>query len=366
MNNELWTLHQYFAGAGMAGLGLGRDFACTFANDIDPKKGRSYAANCGEQGLVVGDVAHLKPADLPGVADLAWASPPCQDVSLAGDRVGLNGTRSSSFWPFWKLMQALRVEGCAPRVIAIENVCGLLTSHEGKDFDAICSALTDAGYRFGAMVIDAEHFLPQSRPRVFVVAVDAGVTVPAGIVVDRPCLPFHPPLLVAACERQRSAPIWFKLSVPPRRNLALVDLIEDEPQGVAWHTRAETDRLIEMMSPINLDRIESAKRAGELTVGALYRRIRPGADGKKAQRAEVRFDGLAGCLRVPTGGSSRQTILIIEGALVKSRLLSPREAARLMGLPEVLQAALQLQRGLRLDRRRRGCAGRPAFSRAHS
>ena len=69
-------------------------------------------------------------------------------------------------------------------------------------------------------------------------------------------------------------------------------------------------------------------------VGGLYRRIRPDADGKRIQRAEVRFDDVAGCLRVPAGGSSRQTIVIVEGALVRSRLLSPREAARLMGLSD--------------------------------
>ena len=102
-------------------------------------------------------------ADLPGVADLAWASPPCQDLSLAGDRAGLDGVRSSSFWPFMRLMQGLRADGRAPRMIVIENVCGLLTSHNGNDFDAICDALADAGYRFGAVVIDAALFVPQSR-----------------------------------------------------------------------------------------------------------------------------------------------------------------------------------------------------------
>ena len=81
-------------------------------------------------------------------------------------------------------------------------------------------------------------------------------------------------------------------------------------------------------------KVEAAKRAGRRMVGGLYRRIRPDTDGKKIQRAEVRFDDVAGCLRVPTGGSSRQTIVIVEGALVRSRLLSPREAARLMGLSD--------------------------------
>jgi len=51
------------------------------------------------------------------------------------------------------------------------------------------------------------------------------------------------------------------------------------------------------------------------------------------QRAEVRFDGVAGCLRTPAGGSSRQTVLLVHGNQIKARLLSRREVARLMGLP---------------------------------
>lgn len=53
-----------------------------------------------------------------------------------------------------------------------------------------------------------------------------------------------------------------------------------------------------------------------------------------AQRAEVRFDGISGCLRTPVGGSSRQTVILVENGHVRTRLLSPREAARLMGVPE--------------------------------
>jgi DNA (cytosine-5)-methyltransferase 1 len=89
-----------------------------------------------------------------------------------------------------------------------------------------------------------------------------------------------------------------------------------------------------MMTSVHLAKIETAKRAGRRIVGGLYRRIRVEADGTKVQRAEVRFDDIAGCLRVPTGGSSRQTIVVVERASVRSRLLSPREAARLMGLPD--------------------------------
>jgi DNA (cytosine-5)-methyltransferase 1 len=329
------TFYEFFCGGGMARTGLGSGWQCAFANDIDRVKAAAYAANFGRQGLVVGNVANLKPTDLPGIANLAWASPPCQDVSLAGDRAGLDGARSGSFWPFWRLVKALRGEERAPRMVVIENVTGLLTSHGGKDFDAICAALADAGYRFGVVMVDAALFVPQSRERVFIIGVDADAHIPAELVADGPMAPFHPPTLVAACKRQRD-PIWWRLPVPPKRNSTFADIIEEEPKGVRWHDEVESDRLIGMMSPVHIKKIEAAKRAGKRMIGGLYKRIRVEA-GEKVQRAEVRFDDIAGCLRVPTGGSSRQTIVIVEGASVKSRLLAPREAARLMGLPDDYQ-----------------------------
>ncbi|GAB3116847.1 hypothetical protein GCM10027256_03030 [Novispirillum itersonii subsp. nipponicum] len=87
------------------------------------------------------------------------------------------------------------------------------------------------------------------------------------------------------------------------------------------------------MNPLHLGKVEAAKKAGRRVVGGVYKRTRI-ENGVKMQRAEVRFDELAGCLRTPGGGSSRQSIILVEGARVRSRLLSPREAARLMGLPD--------------------------------
>jgi DNA (cytosine-5)-methyltransferase 1 len=183
------------------------------------------------------------------------------------------------------------------------------------------------------VVIDAELFVPQSRERVFVVAVDAALPIPAELLGGGPMAQFHPPTLVAACQRQRD-PLWWRLPLPPKRNTTFADIVEDEPTSVSWNDSAYTDRLLAMMAPVHLAKVEAAKRVGKRIVGGLYRRIRVDADGKKTQRAEVRFDDIAGCLRIPTGGSSRQAVLIIESASVRSRLLSPREAARLMGLPD--------------------------------
>jgi DNA (cytosine-5)-methyltransferase 1 len=80
-------------------------------------------------------------------------------------------------------------------------------------------------------------------------------------------------------------------------------------------------------------RLDDAIARRERVVAAAYRRIRI-EQGERVQRAEVRLDGLAGCLRTPGGGSSRQLVVIAERGAVSSRWMTPREGARLMGLPE--------------------------------
>ncbi len=332
------TFYEFFAGGGMARAGLGRNWRCLFANDFDPKKGATYVANWGAKQLHIGDVAKLTTGDLPLHADLAWASFPCQDLSLAGAGAGLEGDRSGTFWPFWDLMRQMCKGGRGPRLIVLENVCGALTSHGGKDFAAISSALTGAGYRFGAVIIDAVNFLPQSRPRLFIIGVAAGNPTPKELIREGPMRPWHTDALVQAygalSGRAKAKWVWWRLPQPAPRRQNFVDMIENEPAGVAWHTAAETKRLLAMMSAVNIAKVKVAQQSGRCMVGAVYKRTRKNEVGEKVQRAEVRFDDVAGCLRTPSGGSSRQSILMIDGRKIRSRLLSPREAARLMGLPD--------------------------------
>ena len=204
MGGQLPAFYEFFAGGGMARAGLGGGWRCLFANDFDPKKAATYSANWGSDQLVCGDVAKLTTSDLPGVADLAWASFPCQDLSLAGDYAGLGRstaqvtTRSGTFWPFWSLIKQLKREGRAPTIVVLENVYGALTSHGGKDFAAIGSALAGAGYRFGAVVVDAVRFLPQSRPRVFFIAARSNVDLPSDVTTQAPSSAWHPAALIAA------------------------------------------------------------------------------------------------------------------------------------------------------------------------
>lgn len=332
------TFYEFFAGGGMARAGLGTNWNCVFSNDFDHKKAKTYCSNWGQDEFVSADVKTLTADDLPSKANLVWASFPCQDLSLAGGGAGLRGERSGTFWPFWNLISELRVQNRAPDTIVLENVCGTLTSHEGKDFKAICEALDATGYKFGACVIDAKYFLPQSRPRLFIIAVNKSVACPPILLSESTHEAWHSKALIKAYNGLEHSTkknwIWWRLPTPLTRKHNFIDLIEDAPQSVTWHSELETNKILSMMSDVNLKKVEQAKAAGKKVVGALYKRTRKDKNGAKVQRAEVRFDDVAGCLRTPSGGSSRQLIMIVEGETVRTRLISSRETARLMGLPD--------------------------------
>jgi len=328
--------YEFFAGGGMARKGLGSGWSCLFANDFDFKKGLAYQANFGSGELKIGDIRDVTLADLPGSADLMWGSFPCQDLSLAGAGAGLQGARSGTFYPFWDVVRALTKDRRAPKLIALENVCGTLTSHGGKDFEAICRTFAEAGYRCGALVINADLFVPQSRPRLFIIGVRVDVQIDPALLAPGPLLPFHTRGLCRAVEALpealRNGLLWWNVPPPSHRVSTFADVIEDAPTSVSWHSPAETQKLLAKMSPVNKAKVAAAMRAGRRMVGGVYKRTRPDEMGVKVQRAEVRFDDVAGCLRTPAGGSSRQVILVIDGEKVRSRLISARETARLMGL----------------------------------
>ncbi|MFZ2450997.1 MAG: DNA cytosine methyltransferase [Methylovulum miyakonense] len=327
------TYYEFFAGGGMARAGLGSEWQCLLANDISEKKASSYKENWGDDDLVVGDIFNINLKDIKGHADLAWGSFPCQDLSLAGGGAGLKGTRSGAFWGFWKIIQGLNIQGRKPPIIVLENVYGALTSHGGKDFEDISKAVASEGYVVGAMVIDAVHFLPQSRPRLFIVAVDSTMSIPDSTATATATPAWHPYALIRAYNMLPSSVKkswrWWSLPTPSSQMLTLDEIIEAKPKGVEWHSASETQKILSMMTDVNLRKVMTAQAAGRLKVGTIYKRTRLGI-----QRAEVRFDGIAGCLRTPSGGSSRQTIMVVDGPKIRTRLLSPREAARLMGLSD--------------------------------
>lgn len=344
MSTEKLKFYEFFAGVGMARSGLGDGWECVFANDCDKLKRISYASNWVDDHFDGRDVAQISASDLQGFADLAWASFPCQDLSQAGSRAGIgkadagadNVTRSGAVWPFLNIIRSLAVEGRQPALLALENVVGLLNANGGADFRSLCTALTEIGYRFGAVVVDAAHFVPQSRPRVFVIAVRREVPIPSGLLADLPQSPWHPQTLLRARSGLAASDaynwLWWSPGKPPAAKEFELEEIIDLSDDAEWNADAVTDRLIGMMSQHQFERLAEAKTRGRPVIGSLYLRMRPNGKEGNIQRAEIAFGSTLGCLRTPKGGASRPRIIVVDGNRVRTRLLSAGEAAMLMGL----------------------------------
>jgi DNA (cytosine-5)-methyltransferase 1 len=91
---------------------------------------------------------------------------PCQDLSVAGKRAGLEGSRSGLFWEIIRLLKETKAQ-----YAILENVPGLLSSNNGNDMATVIAALDDIGYCSAWRVLDAQHFgVPQRRRRVFIIA----------------------------------------------------------------------------------------------------------------------------------------------------------------------------------------------------
>ncbi|RYC30159.1 DNA cytosine methyltransferase [Lichenibacterium minor] len=336
------TYYEFFAGGGMARAGLEGTWECLFANDVDRMKADVYLRNWGSKEFIAGDIAAVTIDQLPGRADLVWASFPCQDTSVAGVGRGLGQqaallrTRSGAFWSMMDIVRRLDADDRAPRVLVLENVLGLLTVNGGSDFVATIKSLSENNYRSGAVVVDASLFLPQSRPRVFIIAVRKEDDAYEGVSSRNPILPWHPDPIQRARKHLSAANIedwiWWDLGTAPQRQIALSQIIGRERDEIKWHSADETARLMALMSAINLDRLNDAGHRGGTAIGSLYLRMRP-AGGRNEQRAEVSFNETFGCLRTPRGGGSRPRIVVVEGKTIKSRQIVAREAAELMGLP---------------------------------
>jgi hypothetical protein len=125
---------EFFAGIGLVRLALEKHgFKTVFANDIDPDKFAIYKDNFPEDGFRPGDIHLLKPSHIPD-CELATASFPCTDLSIAGEMNGIHSGESSAFWGLVDLLKDMGDR--RPRMVLLENVPGFLMSRNGKDFEA--------------------------------------------------------------------------------------------------------------------------------------------------------------------------------------------------------------------------------------
>jgi DNA (cytosine-5)-methyltransferase 1 len=324
------SVAEFFSGIGLVRMALERHgWSVAYANDIEPKKREMYVGHFQESDTVfhLKDIHETQPQEIPSVT-LATASFPCNDLSLAGSRSGLKGRQSSAFWGFIRLIEGL--ENRRPPLIVLENVTGFLSSRHGKDLHEALSALNRLGYSVDAFVLDARFFVPQSRPRLFVV----------GVVDDslgRSDAPDQPALEANELRPRRLTEfiaghddIRWKirpLPNPSRTDVELRDILEDLPDDAAeWWSAERTEYLFNQMSDKHREIAEHMIAGPDWSYATAFRRVRKGRS-----MAELRDDGVAGCLRTPRGGSGRQILLKTGYGRRFARLLTPRECARLMG-----------------------------------
>jgi DNA (cytosine-5)-methyltransferase 1 len=313
-----------------------------FANDWAQDKFEMYAAHFEDasQHYRVQDIFSVCDADIPHTL-LATASFPCIDLSLAGNLKGIGGQYSSAFWGF---IEVLERQADKPRLVMVENVAGWLTSNGGQDFRLTIQALNRLGYACDVFAIDAAHFVPQSRLRIFVV----GVQMPyanqnRAIFAGRSAS-----LKTQALERAIAANAdlcWHFMGVPPlpkRVKTDVSDVVENIAEDDArWWVEDEVQRHLDMMSAINLDYLNDLQDLPDYAYCTMYRRVREGR-----QRAELRKDGIAGCLRTASGGSSRQMLVRVGVGTIRMRVMTPREYARLQGVPDDYPIPVQVNQAL--------------------
>lgn len=325
---EIKTVAEFFAGIGLMRAGLEKaGWTITVANDIDPVKRRLYLNHyAGSSNHFILDDIHELPSDKIPTVDLATASFPCTDLSLAGRRAGLQGKQSSAFWGFIDILQGMGNR--KPQLILIENVAGFLTSNKGQDFHDAMSALNKQGYAVDAFIIDATHFVPQSRVRMFVVG---KLTNDSNLKIKHylPITELRPKRLVEFITNHPEIHWDINTRLPelPLINNNLPSIIENvSKSSPLWFSKERVDYLLNQTFERHLNKIHILKNQENYTYLTAFRRVRNGKS-----MAEIRFDGIAGCLRTPKGGSAKQILLEVGKGEINVRILTPKEYARLMG-----------------------------------
>lgn len=281
---------EFFAGMGLMRAGLeSAGINTVFANDICPVKATLYRDNWGGDELHVCDIRALTGSDVPD-CDLATASFPCTDLSLAGHRKGLQGAQSGLVLDFLRILGEM--DQRAPDTVLIENVTGFLTANGGADWRTVVGGLNGLGYCTGHIVVNASAFVPQSRARVFIVANKGDVG----------ALPAPP---------------------PERDDLRLADIADHDGD---WWPPARFAAFLSSLSPLQEGRVTGYQTCAESAFFGAFRRTRNGV-----AVWEVRADEKAGALRTTRGGSARQAILRAGRGALAARWMNVTEYARLQG-----------------------------------
>lgn len=335
---------EFFSGVGLVREGLLIDsWECVWANDISVDKKETYVKNYGNEHFWLGDIWDLVDHNesIPDNIFLYTASFPCTDLSVAGNRAGLAGSKSGTLEAFLDIVESKKRTNSNPKIIQLENVKGFLTSHNGNDILNTINRLSKLGYCIDILEIDASYFTPQSRPRVFVIAIEKNLALSVmKLKNNTDSIDWW--LYFNENAKMRSSKIkniilkdeklnWglFDVKLLNERTLSLSDIIEREikDDSELWWTKERKNNIYKQMSPAHQLKLMSMIAQNVHSYGTVFRRMR-----NNKSMAELRTDGLAGCLRTPRGGSSKQILIQAGFGSWSVRLLSPRECARLQGV----------------------------------
>jgi DNA (cytosine-5)-methyltransferase 1 len=240
-------------------------------------------------------------------------------------------------------MRRLEKRGLMPPIVLLENVVGLLSSREGEEFKKTCQAVAGLGYYLDAVIVDAKYFVPQSRPRLFIVGtlpeIMSSVTHDADTwaseITSRNGATSKK--LLGAMKSTKLPTGWVAHRLPPLPKVKnTISSFIDVDDRQTWWVKEEVEKHLNRTSEAHRNEIEQFRQSGTTSIGTGFRRIRNGTT-----RVEIRFDGIAGCLRTANGGSARQLIVLVQAGEVKMRWMTPREYARLQGAP-----TFNIQRGI--------------------
>lgn len=316
-----FTAIEFFSGIGLARAGMLKAGITTiWANDIDQCKCDLYCAQWGNEDLHCQDVFSIDPKDIPK-ADIAWASSPCTDLSLAGKRSGLvAGPESSAFFGFVDAIKGMGED--KPKALILENVCGLASSHEGNDYRAVVEEFNALGYSVDSFELNARRWVPQSRPRMFVVGlqhpIDGG-EISTSIRPDR---------LAWIHSDESLATHITPIAEPPKLlSSGLKKTIDSIPyDDPRWWDESRVANFLDSLSPIQKNRCERLVKSKKITARTAFRRTR---SGKPVW--EMREDDIAGCLRTARGGSSKQAVVVLGRGEIHIRWMTGNEYAKLQG-----------------------------------
>ncbi len=322
---------EFFAGIGLMAEALeSRGYHVAWANDIERAKHDLYVSNRpgGSSVFRLGDVREVTGASLPPRIDLATASFPCIDLSLAGKREGLGGAQSGMFWEFARVLGEMNEEE-RPRLALLENVHGFASSRGGSDLRKALEKMNQLGYSCDVFAINARHFVAQSRPRMFVVGVRGELSSDSRL--GRPPISdVRPEWVRRLYEVNSDLRLHYReMQDLPVGPTDLSNIVQSLPMNDSrWWDALRTAAFVDSLSALQSARLQSMTRGTQVTHRTAYRRTRNGQ-----ATWEIRADQIAGCLRTTGGGSSKQALVEAGSGEYRVRWMTPVEYARLMGVP---------------------------------